>query len=242
MSDAQDFTPSIVATANGGATWTTEPYPGVVTNFTGISCPDSLHCTAVGVSSGGPSGVILSTTDGGSTWVPQTAPAAATTLDGISCSSDTTCLATGPHLVGTTNGGSNWNDLGTPVGSTLLESVSCITTSICTAVGGDDIIATTNGGLGWTKQNTPSGVASLSGVMCASPVNCEAVGTGTNFGGIIATLSAPPNVTTTSLTVGTIGVPYQASLSASGGLAPYAMGRRGGIVAARHPSGRRMAP
>ena len=66
--------------------------------------------------------------------------------------------------------------------------------------------------------------------MCASPVNCEAVGTGTNFGGTIATLSAPPNVTTTSLTVGTIGVPYAASLSAGGGLAPYAWAVAGGTL------------
>ena len=87
-------------------------------------------------------------------------------------------------------------------------------------------------------QSAPSGVASLSGVVCASPVNCEAVGTGTNFGGTIATLSAPPNVTTTSLTVGTIGVPYEASLSASGGLAPYGWAVAGGTL----PPGIHVAP
>ena len=201
-----------------------------MTNFTGISCPDSLHCTAVGVSSGGPNAV---DPFHGERWKhlgPADASRCSTTLTGVSCSSDTTCLATGPHLIGTTNGGSNWTDLGTPIGSTTLESVSCITTTICTAVGGNSIIATTNGGAGWTSEGTPSGVASLSGVMCASPVNCEAVGTGTNFGGIIATLSAPPDVTTTNLTVGTIGVPYDASLSAGGGLAPYGWAVAGGTL------------
>ena len=61
-------------------------------------------------------------------------------------------------------------------------------------------------------------------------MNCEAVGTGANFGGAIATLSAPPSVTTTSLTVGTIGVPYAASLSAGGGLAPYSWAVTGGTL------------
>jgi len=36
--------PSILATSDGGTSWTAEPYPGIVTNFTGISC--RTHCTA----------------------------------------------------------------------------------------------------------------------------------------------------------------------------------------------------
>ena len=82
----------------------------------------------------------------------------------------------------------------------------------------------------WTSQPAPPGEVSLSGVTCASPVNCEAVGTGTNFGGTIATLSAPPTVSTTSLTVGTVGVPYAASMAASGGLAPYSWAVAGGTM------------
>ena len=143
--------------------------------------------------------MILATENGGSTWLSQTPPAAATVLNGISCSSDTTCLATGSHVVGTTDGGSTWSDLGTPAGTTALVSVSCINTSVCTAVGGANILTTTNDGTGWTSEPAPSGVASLLGVACASLVNCEAVGTNANSGGAIATLSAPPNVTTTSL-------------------------------------------
>ena len=56
---------------------------------------------------------------------------------------------------------------------------------------------------------------------CAGPANCEAVGVGTNFGGTIETLSAPPSVTTTSLTMAPSACPYASSLAASGGLAPY---------------------
>jgi hypothetical protein len=74
-------------------------------------------------------------------------------------------------------------------------------------------------------------------VFCAGPANCEAVGTGTDFGGTIETLSAPPTVTTTSLAVGTIGVPYASSLEASGGLAPYSWAVTGGAL----PPGLRLA-
>src|SRR6202034_488198 len=143
-----------------------------------------------------------------------------------------TCLATGSHVIGTTDGGSTWNDLGTPAGTTALEAVSCISSSVCTAVGGAKILRTIDGGTAWTSEPAPSGTATLLGVGCASPVNCEAVGTDANSGGAIATLSAPPSVTSTntSLTVGTIGVSYAASLSASGGLAPYTWAVTGGTL------------
>ena len=38
--------PSIIATNDGGGSWATEPFPGTVTNFAGISCPDALYRTA----------------------------------------------------------------------------------------------------------------------------------------------------------------------------------------------------
>ncbi len=142
-------------------------------------------------------------------------------LNGISCSNDTTCLATGSHVIDTTNGGSHWNDLGTPAGSTALTSVSCISSSTCTAVGGTSILSTTDGGVAWTDLVAPFGVGSLSSVSCVTPANCVATGAASNFGGTIETLSAPPSVTTTGLSLGTIGVPYTGSLAASGGLAPY---------------------
>ena len=171
---------------------------GVVDQLHRHFLPGSQHCTAIGLLSGGPGSVILDTTNGGTTWAPQTPPAAATALNGISCSSDTTCLATGSHVIGTTDGGSQWNDLGAPTGSTALApSVASVLRPAppsgrqhrrhhrWTVPAGQASLA-------------PSGVGALLGVSCASPVNCEAVGTGTNSGGTIATLSAPPTVTTTA--------------------------------------------
>ncbi len=84
----------------------------------------------------------------------------------------------------------------------------------------------------------PSGVGSLAAVSCASSANCVATGAGSNFGGTIETLSAPPSVTTTSLTIGTIGVPYTSSLGASGGLAPYSWT----VTAGALPQGLRLGP
>ena len=52
------------------------------------------------------------------------------------------------------------------------------------------------------------------------------------------TLLAPPTVTTTSLPVGTIGVPYASSLDATGGLAPYSWS----ITAGTLPAGLQLTP
>ncbi len=230
VSDFGSGSPSIIATSDGGSVWSPESFPATVTDFTGISCVDSQHCTAVGSSSGGPDAAILSTTNGGATWTPQTVPTAVTTLDGISCTGDATCQATGSQVVRTVDGGSQWNDLGSPAGTTPLAAISCISASDCTAVGGTSIVDTITGGASWTSQGVPFGVGFLVGVSCASPANCEAVGAGTDFGGTIETLSAPPTVTTTSLTVGTIGVPYTNTLGASGGLAPYSWAVTSGVL------------
>jgi hypothetical protein len=127
----------------------------------------------------------------------------------------------GAHVIGTTTSGAHWSDLGPPAGATPLSGISCISATTCTAVGATSILATTDAGSTWISTQAPAGVGKLYGISCSSPVNCEAVGNNVNFGGTIETLSAPPDVTTSSLAVGTIGVPYQSSLAATGGLPPY---------------------
>ena len=56
------------------------------------------------------------------------------------------------------------------------------------------------------------------------------MGAGTNFGGTIVTLSVPPVVTTTNLSVGTIGVRYLSLLQATNGLLPYSWSVRAGAL------------
>ncbi len=128
-------------------------------------------------------------------------------------------------------------DRGSPDGGLAVSSVSCISATDCTTVGAGSILDTADGASSWTSQAVPSGIGSLVGVACAGAANCEAVGAGTNFGGTIVTLSAPPTVTTTSLAIGTIGVPYTGSLDAMGGLAPYSWAVTGGAL----PPGLRLA-
>ena len=149
-----------------------------------------------------------------------------------------TCVAVGSRVISTTDGGAQWLDRGSPTGATALSSVSCISATNCTVVGAANILDTADGATSWTSQAVPTGIGSLVGASCAGPANCEAVGSGTNFGGTIETLSAPPTVTTSSLTIGTIGVPYVSSLDASGGLAPYSWAVTGGVL----PPGLRLAP
>ena len=187
---------------------------------------------------GGPSGSDPRHDEWRDTWTSQSVPADVSSLSGISCSSEMTCVAVGSRVISTTDGGAHWLDLGSPTGTTALSSVSCISATNCTAVGAANILDTADGATSWTSQAVPGGIGSLVGVSCAGPANCEAVGSDTDFGGTIETLSAPPTVTTNSLTIGTIGVPYVSSLDASGGLAPYSWAVTGGVL----PPGLRLAP
>jgi hypothetical protein len=228
--------PSIIATTNGGSSWTQESIPGTVANFTAISCYSQLDCTAVGSSSVGPGVAILSTTNGGQTWSTQTAPSGITALDDIACVSPTSCVAVGLHVIDTHDGGSQWNDLGS-AGITL-SSISCVKPVNCTAVGGSNILTTNDGGQSWAPQYGPNAVHSLEAVSCSSLANCVAAGDGSNFGAEILAMSAPPDVTSTSPLSGMVGLPYSMNLTANGGLAPYSWSLTAGAL----PPGLRLSP
>ena len=147
------------------------------------------------------------------------------------------CIAVGTGIIATTDGGAEWNVLDNPSSSSL-SGISCLSQAVCTIVGGPSIYDTADGGKSWVTQTVPPSVGSLVGVNCASSVNCVAAGLGTNLGGAIVTLSAPPTVASTNLTQGTIGVHYSASLQATGGLAPYTWN----LVSGSLPRGLRLAP
>ena len=87
-------------------------------------------------------------------------------------------------------------------------------------------------------QPAPPGVASFSSVMCASPVIAKPSAQGRTLAASSPRCPPRRDVATSSLTVGTIGVPYAASLSAAGGLAPYGWAVVGGTL----PPGIHLAP
>jgi photosystem II stability/assembly factor-like uncharacterized protein len=107
----------VVATHNGGRTWTSQRLPGGVGALSDLSCPSTRYCWAVGQSTSGAPAVVA-TTDGGHTWTTQTLPSGVASLGAISCPSNSDCWAVGgmtqspenPEgvIVATSDGGHTW--------------------------------------------------------------------------------------------------------------------------------------
>jgi photosystem II stability/assembly factor-like uncharacterized protein len=162
---------TILATTNGGATWTQEA-SGTGAYLKGISCTNWATCFAVG-----DGGTILATSNAGATWTPQTSNTTAPLL-AISCASWATCAAVGAGgtIRTTVNGGGWWSTQ--PSGTTAdLYGVSCPTTATCFAVGiYGTILATTDGGSWWRALASGTGQY-LHAVSCPySVTTCYAVG------------------------------------------------------------------
>jgi len=112
-----------VVTTNGAATWTVSTLAsgaqfsgGNAPAINAISCPDNLHCVAVGVvfNSNRYATAVMGTSDGGATWsnqatsVPTGAP-----LEGVACVTSSTCWAvgftsSGSVIIHTINSGVAW--------------------------------------------------------------------------------------------------------------------------------------
>jgi len=191
------FTPStgaaaavILATADGGATWTAQSAPAGVTFLDGLSCPDAAHCWAVGEAGSG-TGAVIVTADGGATWSRQTTPPSVS-LAAISCPGVARCWAVGDAargrgaILATADGGATWAAQTAPAGTGALLGVSCATATSCAAVGngmtpadGYSVILALNGpGAAWVAQPSPTAVATLRGLTCTGPAACFAVGSG----------------------------------------------------------------
>lgn len=160
---------TIVATSNGGATWTAQA-SGTTTELLAISCITAKRCEVAGV------GGIILTTSNGTSWSPQTSNTSST-LDAISCanaSSGIHCEAVGASgtIVGTANGGSTWT-VQTSHTSNSLYGVSCGDATHCVAVGSTGTVVRTINGSTWVTA--PSGTtASIDAVSCYSTTGCVA--------------------------------------------------------------------
>jgi photosystem II stability/assembly factor-like uncharacterized protein len=183
------FAGFILATTNGGLTWTTQARTrGFAVQ--GVSCVSASDCWAFGFRRSGASmtiAVIVATRDSGHVWAPQHVPSSIGGLLSLSCVS-ADCWA-----VGYTSSGQSF--IVTNVGSTrkwtvqtiiqkdrsVLESISCESASDCWAVGSMQadralILATDDGGSSWRQQRAPN-TGPIFGIAC--PVNvarCWAVG------------------------------------------------------------------
>jgi photosystem II stability/assembly factor-like uncharacterized protein len=185
----------IAATINGGVSWKAQHVSGgSLPQLSGISCPTTTECMAVGSNGlsvpGG--GVVVTTNDAGAVWNPATAPAGALTVMSVSCASPAECLAVvsdGSLLwsAQSTDFGQTWQRLGDLPGSFLGgEHLSCGAGGTCLVAGYDPttsghgqgaVALSVDGGQTWALATVPSGTGILQSAACPSASTCLAGGT-----------------------------------------------------------------
>ena len=151
-----------------GSSWVAQTK---VVNFdlTGISCPSSGVCFAVGYNT---NFAYLS----GGTWSSR-ALGGSYSLNNISCPDNNTCYAATNNggVLYTKNGGANWTFKATGFTSALYD-INCPTSTDCVTTGTNGAIYTTrDGGTTWNQHASGTHNA-LRGVQCNSVSYCLAVG------------------------------------------------------------------
>jgi hypothetical protein len=190
---------ALVATTDGGATWTAETVPPTVSYLSAVACASTRSCTAVGqvgLTGAGP-GAVLTTANGGATWVLQTVPAGTTDVTAVDCRTGGRCTALGVVAGRVTtlmpSSPSIWGAGGAlPPVASAATGLSCIDGGSCWATASQSvdvdhvvgvIAATSDGGTTWTLQHVPAGTGALQGIDCTSSAmrrtrtSCTAVGT-----------------------------------------------------------------
>jgi hypothetical protein len=184
----------IVATANGGRTWSSQsvtlnPTPAL----TGIACPKVKDCMAVGSTGSDPgAGAVMTSHDGGHSWVQATSPAGAVAVASVQCTTSADCTAlvsdgTSIFSASTVNFGRAWVQGGTlPAGLGGALDLWCGVSGTCLVAGytpttaghGQGAVAiSANGGTTWTAATVPTGVGVLQAASCLSTSRCLAGGT-----------------------------------------------------------------
>ncbi|HXX89177.1 MAG TPA: IPT/TIG domain-containing protein [Acidimicrobiales bacterium] len=160
--------------------------------FTGISCPSTTVCFAVGSTASGQT-ILQRSTDAGASWTSLSSAASGETLTAISCPDVEHCLAVGGtgDALATTDGGHDWGKLNLPSSApNQLSSVSCLDSNHCWVAiaptfmisGSDTVDVTTDGGTTWTSSATiaPPGAVGfslgLSSIACPTLIECVGVG------------------------------------------------------------------
>jgi photosystem II stability/assembly factor-like uncharacterized protein len=178
---------AILASTDGGATWTVQDLIPGVDDLGTIDCPSDTHCLAAGdrVASNEEPPLLLSTTDGGATWSMQAMSSGVFALDAMSCLNDSDCwlVAEKPQgfdlVMATTNWGESWtvqDQSSIEVSMGVSYGISCPSTSHCVIVG-IGALTTTNGGSTWQKHTFPQSATSpgeLNVLSCPSLSLCLA--------------------------------------------------------------------
>jgi hypothetical protein len=175
---------AVIATANGGTTWTVQLIPPAVGYLSDISCSDQHHCAAVGQASQSSNGqgVIITTSDGGAAWAAAVVPPGVLDVTAVSCQASRRCLATGTTPAGTaalvaSPAQPGWVERGMlPPTLTGATSISCPDSQHCWVTAhlaldvdhvSGEVAVTTNGGSTWAATAATKGVGFLNGIVCA---------------------------------------------------------------------------
>jgi hypothetical protein len=213
----------VIATVNGGATWSNQVVPAQVGYLSRIACSDQRHCTAVGqtTQTTAGQGLTIDTVDGGATWALEPLPAGVLDVTAVACEPGRSCIAVGTTAGGATALASNpshagWTQLGAlPPGVSEARAISCTSATDCWVTGSTtintDTIAgvvalTTDGGSTWAMATEPKGLGYLNGVSCiaGAPSGSGALPTTT-----VTAAAAAPAAAATSSTPGSapVGAP-----------------------------------
>ena len=189
------FGSTIIATTDGGTTWSDQPDPlTAATGIRAMSFSSPLDGVAVGADT------VLRTTDAGASWHAATIPGAL--LTNVDCFSTTGCLAVGvlDSAAGTAwrtdDGGASWVEQSVPAGlfpSSIVCGSSSGGSTICrlaaTSSAGAALASTADGGSTWSTESLPAEIvgpgASLTGISCSAFTLCVAVGVHPDHSGAI---------------------------------------------------------
>jgi hypothetical protein len=210
-----------------GATWAVQATPNPTgarySVLSGVSCPSSTACIAVGQYLNSASVMVtLAERWNGTIWAVQATPnptgATSSDLSGVSCWAVTACVAVGDSYKSPTQAtlAERWNGTSwviqsspNPTGAELsvLSDVSCFSATACAAAGYyygastvDLTLAERWNGTSWAVQVTPNPTGAqssiLSGVSCSSSSACTTVGNEVNSSAMTLTLAERWNGTT----------------------------------------------
>jgi photosystem II stability/assembly factor-like uncharacterized protein len=187
----------ISVTHDGGATWQQSLASTDGTYFSGISCPTTSTCMAVGTLPSATSHPQLyRTIDGGKSWTAQQIPGPREIPLALSCSTTLNCTTIGleqtepaptPVSYFTTDGGQNWTSSVLPSNfqpsGTSQSPLDCFADGRCIATGSTlssspqrsaFMIYSVDGGATWTAARTPS-IAGSGLMSCANSKHCVSI-------------------------------------------------------------------
>jgi len=176
-------TAAVAATADGGTSWTVQSVPATVGYLSGIACPTTRACTAVGQvgTAGAGPGAVLTTQNGGATWTLQPVPSGTTDVTAVACPTPKACTAladvAGRVTTLTAGGtGSPWTTGGalpttvaTATGLSCTDATHCwatVTSPVDVGHATGAVAATADGGATWVLQTVPTGTGVLRGIGC----------------------------------------------------------------------------